>query len=238
MSILNTSDFIGIWNVSLDTATESILSSLITYHEERYLRDLLGDDLYDSFISGLAEVSVKQKWIDLRDGKTYKIVDSAISDRDNDILNVRFRGVKEMLKFFIWSEFQWKNRQLTFSSGIAIPKGNNATIISNQEFNANVEIMYNEGVKIYNSTNEFILEMNNYVDIISISGTLVTTNRTKYLISGDNVEINNAEYTVGTVISDTSFTTNITPFGSSWVKIFYENYKFTNKDYLILGGVV
>jgi hypothetical protein len=47
-------------------STGSKLSSFITKYEARFLKELLGKDLYNAFITGLEEDPIQQKWLDLK----------------------------------------------------------------------------------------------------------------------------------------------------------------------------
>lgn len=49
-------------------STGSALSSFIVKYETRYLKELLGLDLYAEFQAGLLIDPIEQKWIDLRNG--------------------------------------------------------------------------------------------------------------------------------------------------------------------------
>jgi hypothetical protein len=51
------------------------LNKLIQKYEPSLLRDILGPGLYAAFIAGLAAPSPEQKWIDLRDGKSFTDLD-------------------------------------------------------------------------------------------------------------------------------------------------------------------
>lgn len=52
------------------------LTSFINKYEARYLKDLLGDDLYAEFISGITVDPIDAKWIDLQN----KIVNSTTKE--------------------------------------------------------------------------------------------------------------------------------------------------------------
>jgi len=75
--IIDKTYFKGLLSVNKANATEQLnLDDNISKYEKKYLEMALGSELYDAFITGLAETTPDQKWIDLRDGATYSIIDN------------------------------------------------------------------------------------------------------------------------------------------------------------------
>lgn len=75
-TIITPFDFIGenaIAQVQIVTAVEENLQWFINKYEPKFLKILLGDDLYQEFITGLAVLPTPdQKWLDLRDNTDIK----------------------------------------------------------------------------------------------------------------------------------------------------------------------
>lgn len=72
-NLISISFFVGDLNIpNTDTTSiEERVNYFINKYESALLKDVLGYDLWKAFTEGLEEVSVDQKWIDLRDGKEY-----------------------------------------------------------------------------------------------------------------------------------------------------------------------
>lgn len=77
MALIDETYFVGETNI-IDTSNQSVaerLTLFISKYEEELLRALLGDTLYDEYITGTSapftEETIEQKWKDLRDGKTF-----------------------------------------------------------------------------------------------------------------------------------------------------------------------
>jgi hypothetical protein len=231
--MLSATDFVGEFKLSQNAYDVTEINMFITQFEELYLRDLLGDNLYKDFIAGLAAGTVLQKWTDLQDGCYYKIIDDENSTETNDIFQVKFEGVKKMLKYFIWFEYVNKNQQKHTIAGQVVSNTENGTMVSGIDLTKNLINMYNKGVDIYNQAIDFLTVQNDYTDIVSIVGTLVTTIRTKYLANADTVTINSTTYTIGTLSADVSFVTNVAASGTTWQKYFYPNFTYKTKDKII-----
>jgi len=89
---------------------DSYIDLLIVRREKEYLKELLGLDLYTLFMAGLAEVSVAQKWVDLK---------AQIVDETNKI-----SPIANYVYFF------YLRQQKTTDVGIVRPKVENAEIVS------------------------------------------------------------------------------------------------------------
>jgi hypothetical protein len=65
--------FVGEINIPNTTtaAIGGLLDVFIEKYEKKFLTEVLGYELYKAFTDGLAEVTVEDKWIDLRDGIEY-----------------------------------------------------------------------------------------------------------------------------------------------------------------------
>lgn len=56
-------------------AVQSKVNTYINRYEPRFLTDLLGKTFYDAFTVGLAAPAPEQRWLDLKNGKTYTDTD-------------------------------------------------------------------------------------------------------------------------------------------------------------------
>ena len=102
------SDFVGIINV--DTSNIEMSNILYQYidsiEKEILVKYALGTRLYNEFISGLSEPVIEQKWLDLRDGKTYDI-----TLENGAYATVEYKGIAEILKYFVYYYFAKENYQ-------------------------------------------------------------------------------------------------------------------------------
>lgn len=237
MSILSSSDFTGVWDLSLISYETADIDLIVSEVEDQILRQLLGDDLNKQFQTAIAG-SPAQKYVDLRDGVYYKIVDDAQSDATTDIVEKKFDGLTKMLKYFTWYEVVRTNQSKPSPTGQIYQVGENSERVPNGDLGHVLTRQYNEGVKIYKEAYLFIYEQNDWTKIESTSGLTMLTNRTKYLANADSVEIGSDDLTASSVVSDTSFVVDSAPSSSaSWRKIFFTNWKYTEKNFLMLGGV-
>jgi len=225
MSILVNTDFTGRWQIPINGLNTAEIDSIITESEEEYLIALLGDDLYYNFITGLAEATPLQKWTFLRDGGYYKVESSL----DDNFTNVKFWGVKEMLKYLTWCSIMIKSRNPITIPGMMKPETENGTITDNQEFTADIMSMYNKGIDIYNQAILYIMEMNFGTDIVSVSGADVTLNYVKMFEGGEVITIGSTDYTVDEV-SGNVLTLTVAPGNATFLEyIFYRNFIHTNQ---------
>ncbi len=73
MSFIDSSYFIGSVTVAQlgQSSVVTDLEQIIKEHEESFLSDVLGYELYDAMIEGLDTATPDQKWLDLRDGAKF-----------------------------------------------------------------------------------------------------------------------------------------------------------------------
>lgn len=89
--------------------------------EEAILRQILGDVLYDEFILGLATLpTIPQQWLDLRDGASYVYHDKPQI----------YKGIKYVLKPYVFSEWMTDHYDNVTSSGVDIPTVENGETVS------------------------------------------------------------------------------------------------------------
>lgn len=80
----------------------------IDFHEEKLLRALFGNSLYDDFVDGIGAGTPEQKWIDLRDGKVYTI----------GAVEYKFLGLIDLLKPMIFSKWLRDNARNLSNAGV------------------------------------------------------------------------------------------------------------------------
>jgi len=141
MAFCTASDFVG--NLTIDTQTDymlELLNDTIARVEEDVLANyVLGRKLYNEFITGLAVLPTPlSKWTDLKNGKTYDIT------VENQIISVKYAGLADMLKYFVFYDFMIHNFQrytnLQFGEQV---NGNSANLTPLFSLPA----IYNEGIK-------------------------------------------------------------------------------------------
>lgn len=76
--LIDRSYFIGEINIpnTTTTAVGGLLDWFIEKYEEKFLKEVLGYDLYKAFKAGLQEIPVQQKWTDLIEGVEYTDLNS------------------------------------------------------------------------------------------------------------------------------------------------------------------
>jgi len=156
MSFLTLADFTGEVNVSQNKYANTDLTYIIASVEESILKDLLGEDLYNKFITDLASITPSAIYTDLRDGKTYTVQNS-----DGVTVNVLYKGIKPMLKYFTHAELiKFQDSQNT-ETGQVTPENNNSVRMVKAHFSALIEASYNKGVALYS------YDIENYSDYIT-----------------------------------------------------------------------
>lgn len=195
MSIISKSDLVGKWQIPLTGFNDAVLTSIIDDVEKRYCIALLGADLYKDMLSNLT----LDKYVALLDGGYYK---SDVFSVDDNYVNVYFRGIKEMLKYFTYCEYMMATQQQIKPTGMVKPNSENSVSLSNADFSIAVQSMYKQATDITQEIIRFITEMNFDTDIISSTGVYATVPFVKYLEASNVVEINGVDYTVVGVNGD------------------------------------
>lgn len=88
--------------------------------EEEILRQIFGDELYEQFILGLADVSPAQKWIDLRDGDVFTYQSKQYN----------YKGLVYVLQPYVYSEWIKDNFDNLARLGVNMPDLENGEPIS------------------------------------------------------------------------------------------------------------
>jgi hypothetical protein len=112
-----------ILDCNLPVAQIPEISYYITKFEPEILKKCLGESLYNEFISGLSSQSIAQKWLDLRDGKTYV----------NNGLTIVWPGFKNaqkesLLTYFIYYKFLYFNGNFATTSGMRVANSENSRV--------------------------------------------------------------------------------------------------------------
>jgi hypothetical protein len=121
MSFLSASDFdvIPLSIPNLDQVVNSF-QDYLDLKEEEILRSLLGADLYDSFIAGLAEDYPEDRWVNLRDGSNYEYNSRVYA----------WVGVVKFLKPYIYSSWLRDTWDDHTGIGVVQPNAENSKVIS------------------------------------------------------------------------------------------------------------
>ena len=178
-NLLTYLDFSGQFIFDIESeSSKSFLNDIISETQENILKDLLGNNLYYAFDTGIQEASPLQKWIDLRDGADFTV------ELNNSDIIVKYEGLKKMLKFFTYYEFQknivnkqtfagkvnskFENANLSNALPDMIKKYNKGIDLYGQPFCYNTDIvnytnnyqLFNEQVKIIGSCYNFLYHKN------------------------------------------------------------------------------
>lgn len=157
MSFLQPTDFIGIYNISVNDLTEFELQDYIDRFEVRYLTDLLGCDMYDDFIADLDTAPLITTASVPVDPKFTVIFDAFCIDEDaNSGCQHVSEGFKEMLKAFIYFEYV-RDNQVTMSI-----TGATKNTYSNSEaariWETRIMNNYNLGIRSYQEIQWYICD--------------------------------------------------------------------------------
>lgn len=95
---------------NLDKDPDAFEANYIDFYEREILLRLLGYDLYNQFIEGLEDATPAQKWLDLRDGKTFEVTINQAT------YNVRWNGLINdekisLLSYYVYFNYIRENYQ-------------------------------------------------------------------------------------------------------------------------------
>lgn len=106
---------------NLDDADNAVaFEDFVEEQEEKVLRELLGDVLYEAFVLGL-EAPVAQRWTDLKDGVGYD---------DENGKTRKWKGMKAMLKPYIFARWVATYPGNLTGGGVVVVEGENSTTIN------------------------------------------------------------------------------------------------------------
>lgn len=132
MAFIDHTFFVGeinIPNLSNEDVAER-LTSFITYHEERLLRDIMGHPLWKAFSDGIAMGSPDQKWLDIRDGKQYTSLDGYPHQWDGLVYKTDSKIKKSLIANYVYWMWQRDNVSQTVAIGEVAAKAENSVVIS------------------------------------------------------------------------------------------------------------
>lgn len=181
-------DFIGWVNISANSFKSALLQSYINTFYEQYTRQIIGDAAYLAI-----ESESKQEWTDLMAGVEYT---------NNEGIQAKYDGLVVSLLKFIYFEFV-RDNFTSSQPGKNQPKNENSINLPGGNVAAVARSRYNSAVHAVNLNTTSFLEVFHPVITPLISFTdngngtytfLVGT--TKYLLAGDTVVIDGAEYIV------------------------------------------
>lgn len=200
MAIVVISDFeTGQLRLGQDKYTSDKIQEYINEFEPLYMRRILGSYLAADF------AIAKAKYAAIANGATY-----VNSEGDT----VTFDGLKKALRYLIWVEYVRDGNTFNNSAGTSDSQTENSTVLNTGELRRVLRNRYNTGAEAAQGVHAFISEFpDNEQTATSIAlqtGTtyIVTIADTSYLSNGDTVTINDVDYVIGNVITNTSFTVN------------------------------
>ncbi len=153
MSFNSQSDFTGDVNITQSSDIAPDFAKVITDTEKKYLRLLLGDDLYLLFIDDLdAGVPQTEKYVNLLDGENY----------ENGGYTWIYEGLKRMLRYFTFAE--WKLVHYASDTNIGTVRKTKDTSENLTKYDIEKESFtaFNKGIVLYNQAFQ-------YLDFMSIS---------------------------------------------------------------------
>ena len=167
--ILAQTDFIGDIELTQSADITTALNSFITTNEKKYLRLVLGDDLYIKFNADLTD-GVPQTTIykDLLDGKNYEI----------GSLYYVYRGLKSMLKYFVFYQYKMGTYTTDTDTGTAILQKDASIRESRFNVERDANDAWNKGVEILQEVIFYIF--NNISDFSTYSGMNLKTKHQFY----------------------------------------------------------
>lgn len=157
-NLVQLTDLKGLFSIdqSNNTLKTTLESSIIPQLENKYLIMLLGENLYNEFIAGLDVVdpeTIDQKWINLMDGCNF-----VSNDLDNNPITLKWLGLANILKYFVFYEYSaYIQSQATSSGQIELAPETGILVGVNQV----ICNQFNEGVKLFGYN---ILEFNSKLD--------------------------------------------------------------------------
>lgn len=155
MSLVDRTYFVR--DINLPSSAFSDLDSYIETYEKEMLVSLLGYDLYTEFMAALAAeadaitddegnvitpaVIADQKWLDLRDGKTYTYAGRSV--RWNGLIN---SDKVSPIAYYVFCKYVVAKQVTQSNTGANIPKQENSVIADNTH---KVVSAWNSFIKLY-----------------------------------------------------------------------------------------
>lgn len=194
LPVITVNDFTGWLKIVANQFKQTDLEEYITLFQEQYLRVIVGAGAYQDI-----ENQDRQKWTDLLNGANYV---------DTEGKRQYFEGLTKALIRFIYFEFVRDNFTST-QVGRVKGKSENSERANDLEVANVARSRYNQGIFIttdlyfFLEANEKLVEdITSFID--NLDGTyLLNLSSTKYLAVGDTITINDVEYTVTALTTDT-----------------------------------
>jgi hypothetical protein len=123
-NLVTKTDMVGTLKLSLHDNVLTDFNSIVTEYQESYLKKLLGDYLYYTFINAIDSGTPAQKWLDLRDGANFNVTNLS------ETLILKWLGLKNMLKYFMFYFYSENSQSVNTVVGEAKKKNLNSNFSS------------------------------------------------------------------------------------------------------------
>ena len=178
-NICKIADFKGLVHLKDSTEQETYFDQIVFEIERdilrgngRYEYGFLGDAEYILLAADMTNgVPQTAPWVELVAGANYS----------NGSRTVMFRGLKEMLKLMVYSEFLERDSQSSDGAGIIQLKAENAEVVEQKRMRREAHMRWNKGVEMFNG------EAYDYMIYYKSSfPNWLYTKQSKYLTNGIN----------------------------------------------------
>jgi hypothetical protein len=147
MSLISTSDFVGKVEIAINEFNEPKLQSYIDRYEVLTLQELMGVELYDLYVIGIALMPTPNPiYVKLRDAFT--------SQLNNEILISK--GLADMVKCIVYFYFVRDQESQQSTGGNVKTKSQNSVGIG--QVASGLASRYNEGVDTYQDVQKYIYD--------------------------------------------------------------------------------
>ncbi len=153
-------DMIGRYRIYFQNNEITVFNNSVTDWEYEALTDLFGDEFYNAFRVGLLEPVIEQKWLDLRDGKTYNSC-TCFEDRN-------YRGMVNLLVPYIFSKWVLRNQNFVTITGSKSFENENARDLNEKELKQLSWSAWNEFIERYRLAYDFLISEDYETDGICI----------------------------------------------------------------------
>lgn len=164
MSIVSTSDFKGIHQISQNCYSEGELESYILKYEKVYLQHLLGCELYELVIPEFDPgppttprfVAIFDPFC--KDGslKIHNYYWHRMNHSYHCPVQIISEGIKEMLLGFIYWEYMTNSKFVHHLDGVSVDQSENSREATNAEVGAWTDERYNDAIKTYQAIQWYI----------------------------------------------------------------------------------
>jgi hypothetical protein len=141
------SDFTGKYELHTGMYDNAKLQMYIDKYEQRYLRELLGIELYTEFISDLA--------IGVPKSPNFLTIFNPLFEDVNQLSMIESDGIIEMLKGFIYFEYSKDQMMQQTTFGGVQQKSENSKVLTSLQ--SMIYARYNEAIRTYKAIQDYIL---------------------------------------------------------------------------------